>query len=182
MDGLTRLVTTPLDKLMVFMPPGSAKSTYGSQLFPAWYLSQFPHNSVLAASHSEDLAERFGRRTRNLIENHAQELGITTDLHNRSAGRWQLATRRDHDEDTPQVMGEYMAAGVGSALTGLVDPSVLENVNPPISSLASQNAGASPAAVGAGGIAAGDITIVTPYANPRLVAIEALDALAAQGK
>lgn len=71
---------------------------------------------------------------------------------------------------------------VGSALTGLVNPSVLENVNPPISSLATQNAGAPPAGVGAGGIAAGAITIVTPYANPRLVAIEALDALAAQGK
>lgn len=73
-------------------------------------------------------------------------------------------------------------ARVGSALTGLVDPSVLENVNSPISALGAQNTGASPAAAGPRGIAAGAITIVTPYANPRLVAIEALDALAAQGK
>lgn len=73
-------------------------------------------------------------------------------------------------------------ARVGSALTGLVDPSVLENVNSPISALGSQNAGASPAAAVSGGIAAGAITVVTPYANPRLVAVEVLDALAAQGK
>lgn len=73
-------------------------------------------------------------------------------------------------------------ARVGAALTGLVDPSVLENVNSPISSLGAQNVGTAPSAVGPRGIAAGAITIVTPYANPRLVAIEALDALAAQGK
>lgn len=73
-------------------------------------------------------------------------------------------------------------ARVGSALTGLVDPSVLENVNSPISALGAQNAGASPGGAGSRNIEAGAITIVTPYANPRLVAIEALDALAAQGK
>src|SRR5687767_26519 len=27
-----------IKRLFVFMPPGSAKSTYGSVLFPAWYL------------------------------------------------------------------------------------------------------------------------------------------------
>jgi hypothetical protein len=29
-------------RLAVFMPPGSAKSTYGSILFPAWYLARHP--------------------------------------------------------------------------------------------------------------------------------------------
>ena len=116
-EALTDLASGNNDKLMVFMPPGSAKSTYGSQIFPTWYLSQFPQKSVLAASHSEDLAERFGRRCRNLIENHHKELGINVDLHNRSAGRWQLAPRDGHDE-TLQHMGEYLAAGVGSAIAG----------------------------------------------------------------
>ena len=41
-EALERLATGEHDRLMVFMPPGSAKSTYGSQLFPAWFLSQFP--------------------------------------------------------------------------------------------------------------------------------------------
>lgn len=31
------------DRLMLFLPPGSAKSTYGSVLFPPWYLSQGEH-------------------------------------------------------------------------------------------------------------------------------------------
>jgi len=29
-----------VDRLMIFMPPGSAKSRYTSQLFPAWLLSR----------------------------------------------------------------------------------------------------------------------------------------------
>jgi hypothetical protein len=32
----------PFKRLMVFMPPGSAKSTYGSVLFPSWYLGKNP--------------------------------------------------------------------------------------------------------------------------------------------
>jgi hypothetical protein len=29
-----------LDRLMVFMPPGTAKSTYVSVLFPAWFMAR----------------------------------------------------------------------------------------------------------------------------------------------
>ena len=97
-------------KLMVFMPPGSAKSTYGSVLFPPWAMAQDSSLSVLAASHSEELADRWGRRCRNLIEEHSTVLGIDVSQGNRAAGRWQLAGG--------QFQGEYMAAGVGSAIAG----------------------------------------------------------------
>jgi len=40
------------DRLMVLMPPGSAKSTYCSLLFPAWWLHKHPAHSILAASHT----------------------------------------------------------------------------------------------------------------------------------
>ena len=42
------------------MPPGSAKSTYAA---------------IIAASHTAELAERWGRRTRNLIAEHSSILG-----------------------------------------------------------------------------------------------------------
>lgn len=69
---------------------------------------------------------------------------------------------------------------VDSAVNGLV-PTDLNNINPPISALGAQ-AGVTGGGAGVGGIEAGAITIVSPFANPRLVAIEALDALAARGK
>jgi hypothetical protein len=34
------------DRLMVLMPPGSAKSTYASILFPAWWFTQHPASVV----------------------------------------------------------------------------------------------------------------------------------------
>src|SRR5215831_12261107 len=42
--------------LLLFAPPGSAKSTYVSVLLPTWYLS------ILAATHNVEFGERWGRR------------------------------------------------------------------------------------------------------------------------
>ncbi len=58
-------------RLMIFTPPGAGKSIYCSQLFPAWYLGRHPDASMIAASHTQDLADRFGRRVRNLVASEA---------------------------------------------------------------------------------------------------------------
>lgn len=76
---------------------------------------------------------------------------------------------------------ERGADRVNSAVSGLVDTNALANLNSPISVLSGQGATTGGAAA-VGGIEAGAITIMTPFANPRLVAIEVLDALAARGK
>jgi len=39
-----------IDRLLVHMPPGSAKSTYASAIFPTWWFGQLPGNSIIAAS------------------------------------------------------------------------------------------------------------------------------------
>jgi len=58
------------------MPPGSAKSTYASVLFPPWYMQFDGGANVLAASHTTELAEKWGRRIRNLIAEHPFDLGV----------------------------------------------------------------------------------------------------------
>jgi hypothetical protein len=65
-----------IERLMVLMPPGSAKSTYASVLFPAWWFAAHPRSAMIATSHTESLASHFGRRTRQLIQEHAGTLGI----------------------------------------------------------------------------------------------------------
>lgn len=92
---------------MIFMPPGHAKSTYASVLFPAWYLAQDSTKSIIAGSHTGKLAERFGRKVRNLIAEHASVLGYGLSEDSQAAGQW--ATTEE---------GEYFAAGVGGAITG----------------------------------------------------------------
>jgi predicted phage terminase large subunit-like protein len=100
---------TGSDRVAVFMPPGAAKSTYASVLFPPWYLAQHPGHSVIAASHTAELAERWGRRVRNLIADpeNAPILGFGLSADSQAAGRWET-----------DKGGEYGAFGVGGSVTG----------------------------------------------------------------
>jgi hypothetical protein len=88
------------------MPPGSAKSTYASILFPPWLLANANCN-ILAASHTTELAEKWGRRIRNLISEHSSTLGISLAADSQAAGRWALSSG-----------AEYYAAGVGTGIAG----------------------------------------------------------------
>jgi predicted phage terminase large subunit-like protein len=95
------------DRLAIFMPPGAAKSTYASILYAPWHLAQHPGANIIAASHTAELAEKWGRRVRNLIAEHSMILGVGLAPDSQAAGRWET----DHG-------GEYFAAGVGGAIAG----------------------------------------------------------------
>ena len=43
------------DRLMLLLPPGSAKSTYASMVFPPWFMATKPWAHVIAASHTASL-------------------------------------------------------------------------------------------------------------------------------
>src|SRR5438093_3538315 len=66
-DEIEAFLESDEEVLLLFAPPGSAKSTWLSVLFPAYYLARFPTNSILAATHSVEFAQRWGRRVRNDI-------------------------------------------------------------------------------------------------------------------
>ena len=108
-DALERVDRGEIERLMVCMPPGSAKSTYTSVIFPAWFLGRNPAKSVIAASHTQELAERFGRRVRNIVaaREYGNVFGVGVAEDSAAAGRW------DTDKG-----GEYYAAGVGGSITG----------------------------------------------------------------
>jgi predicted phage terminase large subunit-like protein len=95
-----------IPRLAVFMPPGSAKSTYSSVLFAAWLIAKQNAN-VLAASHTTELAEKWGRRVRNLITEHGLVLNASLAPDSQAAGRWSLTSG-----------AEYYAAGVGTGIAG----------------------------------------------------------------
>ena len=94
-------------RLAVFMPPGSAKSTYTSVIFPPWLMQFWQGASILAASHTTELAEKWGRRVRNAVNDDSLVLGINVSADNQAAGRWALTTG-----------AEYYAAGVGTGIAG----------------------------------------------------------------
>lgn len=102
------LRTDEYDILLIFAPPGSAKSSYVSVALPSWYLGKYPENSVLAASHTSTLAEKWGRRVRNIVGGHSATLGVRLADDNKAAGRWALASG-----------GEYYGVGVGVGIAGI---------------------------------------------------------------
>ena len=104
---LEHLSAARTDRLMLLLPPGSAKSTYASLVFPPWWLARHPQSSVIATSHTASLARHFGRGVRSLVEIHAPRLGYSLDPASRAAHRF--GTTRG---------GEYYATGVRGPITG----------------------------------------------------------------
>jgi len=99
-----------MKRLMVFMPPRHGKSLTASCLFPAWFLGRNPKRSIIAASYGAELAEDFGRRTRNLMSDplHAAifpECKLSAD----SAAQRRFETTAG---------GCYYAVGRGGPITG----------------------------------------------------------------
>lgn len=105
--ALERVAEGSVDRLMVQMPPGAAKSTYTSMLFPAWWFGRHPRSQVIAACHTWSLAAHLGRRVRNTIVQHGEALGIGLTAGSRAATEFALASG-----------GEYFAAGVRGPITG----------------------------------------------------------------
>ena len=99
-----------IDRLMVQMPPGSAKSTYGSILFPAWFLSRNAKTQVIAVAHTASLAGYFGLGVRRTIEGNAGVLGAEIAKESKAASRFMLTGG-----------AEYFAAGVRGPITGRRD-------------------------------------------------------------
>lgn len=95
--------------LMFNLPPGSAKSTYGSVEFPAWYMGRNPNKLIIGTANTDELAEVFSRRVRNIVDTqqfrNVFDFGLSPDK--TGVGNW-----------VTEPGGEYFAAGVGAAIAG----------------------------------------------------------------
>jgi hypothetical protein len=121
--GLQALSQGRIDRLLVHMPPGSAKSTYVSMIFPAWWFAQDPGSSIIAASHTEGLAIHFGRQMRDLISAQQPIHGFDLTKGAESSVRWRLTNG-----------GEYLAIGTRGSVIGRRADFVI--IDDPVGSLA----------------------------------------------
>ena len=109
-EKLERVARGELKRLIVNMPPRHSKSEFASYLMPAWFLGRNPKLKIIQATHNTELAVRFGRKVRDLIDTPDYRIvfpdtGLKAD--DKAAGRWGTSAG-----------GEYFAAGVGAAMTG----------------------------------------------------------------
>ena len=113
-DQLMKIESGETDRLMVFVAPRSSKSLITSTYFPAWALGKNPFWQEIAVSHSDDLATRFGRAIRDIINTEQfrtifPQINIRKD--NRSANSWGL-------QHKGKEAGSFLAAGSGSGIAG----------------------------------------------------------------
>lgn len=108
-NKLDQVIEGKIRRLMIFMPPGSAKSTYTSKRFPAYFLGRFPKKGIICGSYDTELSTEFGRHVRNYVDDKQYQLLFTTRLAEDSRAKGQWATNED---------GTYYACGVGSGVTG----------------------------------------------------------------
>ena len=95
---------------MIFMPPRHGKSELASKRFPAWCLGRDPRRQIIAASYNSDLANDFGRNVRNIVGSpEFTEVFNGVSLATDSAAANRMNTNKG---------GAYVAAGVGTAITG----------------------------------------------------------------
>jgi len=108
-EKFNKLASGEITRLIVNMPPRHTKSEFASYLLPAWMVGRDPKLKIIQATHTGELAIRFGRKAKNLIdsEDYAKIFKTTLQEDSKAAGRWETAQG-----------GEYFAAGVGGAITG----------------------------------------------------------------
>lgn len=99
-----------ITRLMIFMPPRHGKSLLSTQLFPSWYLGRHPDRGVVVASYGQSLADDFGRKVRNFVnEPLFGAIFPACRMSEDSRALDRFTTTRD---------GTFFSVGVGAALTG----------------------------------------------------------------
>lgn len=110
-----------ITRLMITMPPRHGKSMLASEFFPAWYLGRNPDHYVVTATYAQELADDFGRKVKNQIEDEGFQavfpgVGLADD--SKSAKRFHIEGRNGGIEHATTQRGAFYAVGVGGPLTG----------------------------------------------------------------
>ena len=125
-DTLDRLEkgTLGTNNILITMPPRHAKSTFGTVLFPSYFMARNPNRFTMSCSYNSQLSIDFGRQVRTVVEDKAvnqafPDFGLSKE--SRSAEVWRTESG-----------GAYFAVGVGGTTSGR--PANLLLVDDPIKS------------------------------------------------
>ena len=108
-EKFNRLAKGEVKRLIINMPPRHTKSEFASFLLPSWMVGRKPDLKIIQTTHTTELAIRFGRKAKTLMDSPEYKQVFDTRLRedSQAAGKWET-----------EQGGEYYAAGVGSAITG----------------------------------------------------------------
>ena len=115
-NAFERIANGKLKRLIINMPPRHTKSEFASHMLPAWLVGKRPGLKIIQATHTADLAVKFGRKVRDLFEASSyQAVFPDVILHpdSKAAGKWETRSKKN-----PKILGEYYAVGTGGAIAG----------------------------------------------------------------
>ncbi|MDI3338876.1 phage terminase large subunit [Defluviimonas aestuarii] len=107
---LERVAAGEVTRLIITLPPRHLKSQVVSVALPAWLLGRNPSEKVVCASYSSNLAEDFGRQTRDLMRTPFYRATFPKTLID--------PTKSAVDEFHTLAKGRRIATSVGGTLTG----------------------------------------------------------------
>ena len=106
-------------RLMILAPPGSAKTSYASVVFPSHYLGAVPGRRLLLTSYGDLPAKRMGRRTRSILKQPQYARLFNTGLSKESSAAEQFSLTNG---------GEYLATSiVGSVTSYRADGAIIDD-------------------------------------------------------
>ena len=106
-EKLESIIEGKTKRLMIFMPPRHGKSMTVTETFPSFYLGKNPEKRVIEISYSGDLAQQFGKRNRDKVEEFGPALfGHTISQVQATKTNWNL----------DNGMGGMISVGIGGAV------------------------------------------------------------------
>jgi hypothetical protein len=138
-EGLEAIESAKIRRLLVIYPPGHAKSTVTSIIFPTWYLGRHPRDSIAGVTITSTLAKLYDSAIANVIElNEGFRTVFPTVLPQRSRG-WSSDGRFLHEQGVSRDPGDkdpqLVFAGAGAGIVGrradgvLIDDVVDEEIS-----------------------------------------------------
>ena len=109
-NAFQRIADGSLKRLIINLPPRHSKSELSSFLFPAWFLGLYPKKKVIQASNNAELAVRFGRKVRDLVD--------TPEYQSVFPGTKLSASSKANFRWNTSAGGEYFAVGTTGKITG----------------------------------------------------------------
>jgi hypothetical protein len=107
--AMQQCMTQRYGRLMIFAPPGSAKSSYASVVAPTWYLGKHAQHRIILTSYASGIAGKQSRRARQICrsEDFHRLFGATLPREQSAVDDWALSNG-----------SQFMAAGILAGITG----------------------------------------------------------------
>ncbi len=109
LQTIEKVIIGELPRAMLFCPPGTAKSTYGSVVAPTWAMGRKPGTQIILTSYGAELAKKHGRKARQIVKSDKFNAVFDDTISKETAAA---------DFWTTINGSEYMSSGILAGVTG----------------------------------------------------------------